>query len=87
MHEARQLARWPADEVAAVFYAFARRPRAFARDWGLMTAFLARDQARSLGVVLDVTDTALHSLRHRVLRREGDFDAVVEWFAERMPVD
>jgi hypothetical protein len=52
-----------------------------------MTAFLARDQARSLGVVLDVTDTALHSLRHRVLRREVDFDAVVEWFAERMPVD
>jgi hypothetical protein len=87
VQEARQLARWPADEVAAIFYAFARRPRAFASHWALMTAFLARDQARALGVALDVTDAALHSLRHRVLRAEVDFDEVLAWFAERMPVD
>lgn len=87
VHDARQLARWPADEIAAVFFAFARRPRAFAGHWGPMVAFLARDQARSLRIALDVTDGALDALRMRVLHGEVGYDEVLEWFARHMPTD
>lgn len=85
--EARDLARWGLDEPAAVFFAFARRPRAIPTLNASLSTFLAIEQARSLGVSLIATREELQVLRTRVLSREASFEDVRAWFAERMPAD
>lgn len=87
VQEARSLARWPVDEPAAVFFAFARRPRCIPALNATLAAFLARDQIERIGVSLVATDRDLHDLRMHVLSRSVTFDDVRDWFAERMPSD
>lgn len=85
VHHARELAHWPADEPAAVFYAFACRPRSVPTFGAKLAIFLARDQLRSCGLSISATDEELAALRMRVMLREVSPADVRDWFAERMP--
>ena len=73
--EAEQLAAGRApDEPVALFYACARRSRAFgalARDF---VPFVARRHAHAVGYELDVEDVALDLLRTRILLGAITFD-------------
>lgn len=72
------------DEPAALFYALARRPRAFGALHGDMLVLLAVEQARAVG--LDLTFTAIELDIHiiRVLRGEMTFVEIRGWFAARL---
>jgi hypothetical protein len=85
--DARRLAGpWQANEPAAIFFAFACRPRAFPRH-PKMVSFLALEQAQSLHITINASEGELQALRGRVMRREVDYDVVLQWFAERTPVE
>jgi hypothetical protein len=82
--EAEQLAGGDeANEPAALFYACARRSRAFgslARDF---IPFAARRQAHAIGCELDALDVELDILRLRVLLGAITFDELRAEFAAR----
>jgi hypothetical protein len=75
LEEAERLAAGQeSDEPAALFYACARRSRAFgalARDF---VPFIARHQAREVGYELGVEDVVLDLLRTRILLGAITFD-------------
>ena len=85
LREAEKLAegREP-DEPAAMFYAIARRPRAFGRLHGDMLVLLAAEQARAVGLELGFVpiDLDIHALR--ILRGEMSFLELRGWFAARL---
>lgn len=85
VQEARALARWPIDEPAALFFAFAQRPRAVPKLSAKTALFLARDQVRALGLGLSVADDELRELRMRIVERRVTYEDVRAWFAERIP--
>jgi hypothetical protein len=87
VQHARSLAREPIDEPAAMFFAFAARPRAVPSAGLQLAIFLARDQAEQLGIRLDASDEQLRDLRMRVLTRAAGWDDVRDWFAQHIPVD
>jgi hypothetical protein len=71
-------------EPCALFYACARRSRAFGAASSFLVPFLARSQAHAVGLVLDAEDVALVILHARVLRQEIDFDELRAWFEQRL---
>jgi hypothetical protein len=81
--EAEQLAAGrPPDEPAALFFALARRSRAFGN---LATGFIpgaARAQAMAVGYELQIEDLEIAMLRAGVLRGELQFDDLRRWFAD-----
>jgi hypothetical protein len=74
----------PYSEPAALFFAFARRPRAFPGAWRTMPALLALNQARSIGCRLRTDSRELNTLLVRIASRELGFDEVQAFFAERL---
>lgn len=82
--EAAALACDERSEPAAVFYAFARRPRGLSGGWRQLPVLLAMNQASSLGFELDTDALALADLVMAVVLREMDFEAVRAWFDQRL---
>jgi hypothetical protein len=85
LREAARLARArEADEPAALFYALARRPRAFGSLHGDMLVLLATEQARSVALELsfEPIELAIHVIR--ILRAEMTFLELRGWFAARL---
>ena len=76
-------------EPAALFYAFARRPRATRGAWILLPTLLAMNQARAIGTPLrESTRGELRALATRITSRTIDFDGVRAWFESRLaPID
>lgn len=87
VQEARVLGRWPVDEPAAIFFAFAARPRAVPALNASLAAFLAREQALALGLSLEVSDSELRGLLTDVRSRVAGYEDVRAWFAARLPVN
>lgn len=87
VQHARGLARWSIDEPAAVFFAFACRPRIAPGIGHQLALFLARDQLATLALQLAAHDDELIALRMRVLLREIGSADVLAWFAERLPAE
>src|SRR4051794_30879631 len=71
--EAQQLAKTESDEPAALFFACARRSRAFAGAAGRIAPFVAQRQAETLGLRLTVEDLEFEILRARILLGAIDF--------------
>ncbi len=72
----------PANEPAAVFYAFTRHRRAFGDGWRRVTVLLAQSQARPLRIV--ATTEECHALLLATFHGEYTFDDVRAWFASRL---
>jgi hypothetical protein len=71
-------------EPAALFYALARRPRAFGALHGDMLVLLAVEQARAVGLELGFTPIELEIHVLRILRGEMTFPELRGWFAARL---
>jgi hypothetical protein len=85
LREAAELARGSErDEPAAIFYALARRPRAFGEMHGEMLLLLAVEQAHSIGLDLSFEPVALQIHRLRIVRAEMSFPELRDWFAARL---
>jgi hypothetical protein len=82
VQEARDLARAPTDEPAALFYAFARRPRALLGGWRLMPRLLAGMHCQRVGLRLEAGADELDQLRARIIVTGVPFREVSEWFRE-----
>lgn len=63
-----------AAEPAALFFAFARRPRTFPGAWRLMPALLAMNQAKALGLRLRTERDELNRLLTRIAGRELSYE-------------
>lgn len=74
----------PADEPAALFFAFARRSRAFGNLAASFVPGVARAQAMAVGYELLLDDLELSMLRAAVLRGEIRFDELRRWFADSL---
>lgn len=85
VQHARSLARWPIDEPAAIFFAFACRPRTAPSLGHRLALFLVRDQLAVLGLHLAASDEELRALRMKVMLRECSERDVIAWFAEQLP--
>jgi hypothetical protein len=72
------------DEPAALFYALARRPRAFGKLHGDMLALLAVGQARAVGFELSLDPVALQIHRLRIVLGQMPFAELRGWFAARL---
>jgi hypothetical protein len=85
LREAANLARGSErDEPAAIFYALARRPRAFGDLHGEMLFLLAVEQAHAIGLDLSFEPVALQIHRLRIVRGEMPFPELRDWFAARL---
>ena len=85
LQEAVDLARGSErDEPASIFYALARRPRAFGEMHGEMLFLLAVEQAHAVGLELSLDPIALQIHRLRIVRGEMSFPELREWFAGRL---
>jgi len=69
-------------EPASLFFACARRSRAFGGASRFVVPFLARSHAHAVGLVLDLEDIELSILHTRVLRQEVDFEELRARFDE-----
>ncbi len=75
----------PASEAAAMFYAFARHPRAFPGLTRLMTVLVAATCGRSHGIVLGSTDAdELERLVFLVAGQSVAFEQVLAFFRSRI---
>lgn len=81
--EARELATSESDEPAALFYAFARRPKALPGGWRVMPRLLAGRQCQRLGLSLNATAQQTDMLRSKIVFGKLDFNQVREWFRSR----
>jgi len=79
--EAAHLATAESDEPAALFFACARRSRAFAGNAGRIVPFVVRSHLESLGLPLTMDDIELEILRARVLLGAIDFEELRARFA------
>lgn len=85
LREAAKLAHGnEADEPAALFYALARRPRAFGKLQGDMLVLLAAEQARAVGLELGFVPIELNIHAIRILRSEMTYLELRGWFAARL---
>ncbi len=86
LDHARELAVPPLEEPAALFYAFACRPRAFVGGWRFMPVLMAINQAHALGFRLHAEPGETDPLRHRIAdaSTRPPFDEVRDWFAARL---
>jgi hypothetical protein len=81
LREAADLARSSeSDEPAALFYALARRPRAFGEMHGEMLFLLAVEQAHAVGLDLTFEPVALQIHRLRIVRGQMSFQELRDWF-------
>ena len=80
VREAADLARVETDEPPALFYAFARRPRAILGGWRVMPRLLAGMHCRRLGLRLNADADSLDRLRAQVVATDLAFDDVRSWF-------
>ena len=78
--EARELAKTPADEPAALFFAFARRPRAFPSGWRVLPRLLAGVHCQRAGLRLQADADELDQLRARIVVARVSFEQVKNWF-------
>ena len=72
------------DEPAAIFYALARRPRAFGALHGEMLLLLTLEQAHAVGLDLTFQPIALQIHRLRIVRGQMLFPELRDWFAARL---
>jgi hypothetical protein len=72
------------DEPAALFYAFARRPRAFGKEHGRVVVHFTVEHARVLSFALTVDIAVLELLRARVVRGVINFAELRDWFAAHL---
>jgi len=85
LREAERLAQGnEPDEPVALFYALARRPRAFGGLQGDMLVLLAVEQARAVDLELSFVPVELDIHIIRILRREMTFLELRGWFAARL---
>jgi hypothetical protein len=85
IEHARRLARDDEHaEPAALFYAGALRPRAYWPVAQMAMTFVARAQARRIGLKLDAKDIELDILRARILYGAMELDELRAWFASRL---
>ena len=68
----------------ALFWAFARRPRAFGKEHGRVVIHFTAEHARVLGFALTVDIAVLELLRARVVRGAIDFTELRDWFAAHL---
>jgi hypothetical protein len=72
------------DEPAALFYAFACRPKAFLGGWRVAAFLLAKNHASDLGLRIVATPEEIADMRHRMAWSDRpSFDEVRDWFAAR----
>lgn len=83
VEEATRLASQEADEPAALFYALARRQRAFPGVYSRTTAVLVLNQALRLHLMPRFTPDDLLPLYRPVASGEIAFSQVRAWFAAR----
>lgn len=81
---ARELATDPLDAPAAVFFAFACRPRAFPGGWRSMSAMLAFNEVAEQGQRLRATRDEFDNLCMQIVTRTATFDAIRAWFVLRL---
>jgi len=72
------------DEPAAIFYALARRPRAFGKLHGDMLVLVTVEQAHAVGLDLRFEPVELQIHRLRIVRGEMTFAELSAWFAARL---
>ncbi len=72
------------DEPAALFFAFARHPRAVPGAWRLLGERLARAHAASLGLSFHAEAAELATLRLDVAQRRTNCAEVKAWFRARL---
>lgn len=85
LEHARSLSERPADDPAALFYAFACRPRALVGGARYMPVLMAINEAHRVGLALKATRDEVDALRKRLLAaNRPPFDAVRAWFAARL---
>jgi hypothetical protein len=85
LDEAAALARGSeVDEPAALFFALARRPRAFGREHGRVVIHFTVEHARGLGLALTVDVSVLELRRARVVRSAIDFAELRGWLAAHL---
>jgi hypothetical protein len=82
--EAERLTTAEIDEPAALFFACARRSRAFVGAAGRIVPFVAQRHAESLGFELTVEELELEILRARILLGAVDFDELRARFATHL---
>lgn len=73
-------------EPAAIFFAFARRPRVVPAGWRTVPRVLAGVHASTLGLRLDASADEIEALVTRILLREVGFPEVRAWFEARLVV-
>ena len=73
-----------ADEIASVFYGFARHPRCFPHAFRAMTTLLALAEARKANLCVNATDVEFGTLCIDVASNAVGFSDVCAWFAERL---
>ena len=85
LDHARALSTRSADEPAAIFYAFACRPRALVGGGRYMPALMAINEVHRAGLELRATRDEFEALRKRLLTAaRPSFDEVRSWFAARL---
>jgi hypothetical protein len=72
------------DEPAAIFFAFARRPKICRGIWHQLPALLAVNQARAVGLRLDVSLETVARLRLDTVVDGATFEAVRDWFEKHL---
>ena len=72
------------DEPAALFYGFARYPRAVPGAWRILADRVATAHAAMLGFRLAASAEELAALRLEVAQRQADCEAVKAWFRARL---
>lgn len=72
------------DEAAAIFFALARRPRAFGKLQREMVMHMAVEQARATGYELKFEPVELQIHEIRILRQEMPFAELRGWFSARL---
>lgn len=73
-----------AHEPAALFYGFARHPRAVPGGWRVLGERLATAHAARLGLDLDATAEEMTALRLAVSQQRTDWPGVRAWFAAHL---
>lgn len=73
-----------ANEPAALFWAFTKRPRAFGKEHGRVLIHFTVEHARALGLALAVDVAVLELLRARVVRGAIDFAELRAWFTAHL---
>ena len=81
--EAQTLAEVEADEPAALFYGFARRPRITRGAWMVLATALAVSQAHQMGLVLATEPGDLRRICTEIAGG-APFGTVRDWFAARL---